>query len=135
MGTTLSANPLQFAAMRADARRGDDRRELRPHGASGGAAGDGLASGYRTAIVCPGMSPASARASSSSARPARCSNGGEAEAAHAPELEAAIHVALVNRGVLIAPFHNMMLVSPATDKAQVDRLVAAFGDIAAKLAA
>ena len=29
-------------------------------------------------------------------------------------LEAAIHVALVNRGVLIAPFHNMMLISPAT---------------------
>ena len=44
-------------------------------------------------------------------------NGGEAEAAHAPELEAAIHVALVNRGVLIAPFHNMMLVSPATHRA------------------
>jgi glutamate-1-semialdehyde 2,1-aminomutase len=62
-------------------------------------------------------------------------NGGEAEAAHAPELEAAIHVALVNRGVLIAPFHNMMLVSPATTARQVDRLVAAFGDVAAKLAA
>ena len=46
-------------------------------------------------------------------------------------LEAAIHVALVNRGVLIAPFHNMMLVSPATTRRQVDRLIAAFGDIAA----
>ena len=52
-----------------------------------------------------------------------------------PELEAAIHVALVNRGVLIAPFHNMMLVSPETKKEQVDRLVAAFGDIAERLAA
>ena len=62
-------------------------------------------------------------------------NGGEAEAAHAPDLEAAIHVALVNRGALIAPFHNMMLVSPATEKPQVDRLVAAFGDIAERLAA
>ena len=39
------------------------------------------------------------------------------------ELEAAIHVSLVNRGVLIAPFHNMMLVSPVTEKTQVDRLV------------
>ena len=44
-------------------------------------------------------------------------------------------VALVNRGALIAPFHNMMLVSPATTRRQVDRLVAAFGDVAASLAA
>jgi glutamate-1-semialdehyde 2,1-aminomutase len=29
---------------------------------------------------------------------------------------------LINRGVLIAPFHNMTLVSPATTPAQVDRL-------------
>ena len=62
-------------------------------------------------------------------------DGAEAEAAHAPALEAAIHVALVNRGALIAPFHNMMLVSPATTARQVDRLVAAFGDIAGALAA
>ena len=62
-------------------------------------------------------------------------NGGEAEAAHAPALEAAIHVALVNRGALIAPFHNMMLIPPATTRRQVDRLVAAFADIAAELAA
>jgi glutamate-1-semialdehyde 2,1-aminomutase len=55
--------------------------------------------------------------------------------AHAPELEAAIHVALVNRGVLIAPFHNMMLISPATSGAQVNRLITAFGAVAAKLAA
>ena len=52
-----------------------------------------------------------------------------------PDLEAAIHVALVNRGVLIAPFHNMMLVSPTTTKRQVDRLVRAFGEVAALLAA
>ena len=60
-------------------------------------------------------------------------NGGEAEGAHVPELEAAIHVALVNRGVLIAPFHNMMLVSPATKAGQVDRLVKAFGDIVGRI--
>ena len=67
--------------------------------------------------------------------PGPLQNGSEAEAAHAPRLEAAIHLALLNRGALISPFHNMMLVSPATGAAQVDRLVAAFGDIAAKLAA
>ena len=47
----------------------------------------------------------------------------------------AIHVALVNRGSLIAPFHNMMLISPATTARQVDRLVGSFGEIAAELAA
>jgi len=62
-------------------------------------------------------------------------NGGEAEAAHGPALEAAIHVALVNRGVLIAPFHNMMLVSPATTAQQVNRLIAAFAEVAGLLVA
>jgi glutamate-1-semialdehyde 2,1-aminomutase len=61
-------------------------------------------------------------------------NGTEAEAAHAPALEQAIHLALLNRGCLIAPFHNMMLVSPATTVAQVDSLVSAFEGVAASLA-
>ena len=30
---------------------------------------------------------------------------------------------LANRGILLAPFHNMMLLSPATQEGQVDRLV------------
>ena len=41
-------------------------------------------------------------------------NGTDAANAHAPALEQAIHLALVNRGCLIAPFHNMMLVCPST---------------------
>ena len=134
MGTTLSANPLQFAAMRATleevmteenyahmdhlARRLDagltaviDHHRLPWHVARVGA---------RVEFICA---------------PGPLRNGGEAEAAHVPELEAAIHVALVNRGVLIAPFHNMMLISPATAAAQVDRLIAAFSAVAARLAA
>ena len=43
-------------------------------------------------------------------------NGTQAEAAHAPALERAIHLALLNRGCLIAPFHNMMLVCPVDDR-------------------
>jgi glutamate-1-semialdehyde 2,1-aminomutase len=53
-------------------------------------------------------------------------NGSEAAHAHHPRVEAALHTGLLNRGTLIAPFHNMMLVSPATKKAQVDRLIASF---------
>jgi len=134
MGTTLSANPLQFAAMRATleevmteaayahmdrlARRLDaglsaviDRNKLPWHVGRVGA---------RVEFICA---------------PGPLRNGGEAEKAHAPELEAAIHVALVNRGVLIAPFHNMMLISPATTAAQVSRLIAAFAAVAARLTA
>lgn len=55
-------------------------------------------------------------------------NGGEAKAAMQPALEAAIHLFLANRGILLAPFHNMMLVSPVTTGDQIDRLVGAFAD-------
>lgn len=55
-------------------------------------------------------------------------NGGEAKAATHPELEAAIHLFLATRGILLAPFHNMMLVSPVTSDEQIDRLVGAFAD-------
>ncbi len=42
----------------------------------------------------------------------------------------AFHLYLINRGVLIAPFHNMMLISPVTESAAIDRLVAAVDDYA-----
>jgi glutamate-1-semialdehyde 2,1-aminomutase len=41
------------------------------------------------------------------------------------ELNHALHLYLINRGILIAPFHMMMLVSPATTRQQIDRLVVA----------
>lgn len=41
------------------------------------------------------------------------------------DLVDALHLWLINRGVLIAPFHNMMLVSPVTEDVAIDRLVAA----------
>jgi glutamate-1-semialdehyde 2,1-aminomutase len=40
-----------------------------------------------------------------------------------PVLERALHLYLLNRGVLITPFHNMMLVSPATTADQVRSLL------------
>ena len=55
-------------------------------------------------------------------------NGSEAEAAMRPDLEQALHLGLLNRGVLVTPFHNMMLASPATTEAQVDQLLTALGD-------
>jgi glutamate-1-semialdehyde 2,1-aminomutase len=54
-------------------------------------------------------------------------NGRESRAAMDHELEAAIHLYLLNRGVLITPFHNMMLCCPETGEQDVDRMVEVFG--------
>ena len=48
-------------------------------------------------------------------------NGGEAAAATDFELERFLHLYALQRGVLLTPFHNMALMSPATSKADVDR--------------
>ncbi len=47
-------------------------------------------------------------------------NGGEAHKARDPLLEAFIHLYLLNRGVLLTPFHNMALMCPFTTEADVD---------------
>ena len=56
-------------------------------------------------------------------------NGSEADAALDGELEQLIHLALLNRGVLITPFHNMLLACPDTDERDVAQLLAAFDDV------
>jgi glutamate-1-semialdehyde 2,1-aminomutase len=37
------------------------------------------------------------------------------------ELESYLHLYLLNRGVLITPFHNMVLISPATTAADIEQ--------------
>jgi glutamate-1-semialdehyde 2,1-aminomutase len=61
--------------------------------------------------------------------------GAESAAADDPELEEYLHLYLMNRGVLITPFHNMALMSPATTEEQVDRHTEVFGAAVAELAA
>lgn len=46
-----------------------------------------------------------------------------------PELESFTHLFMLNRGVLLTPFHSMMLLSPATQVADVERLLAVFGEL------
>lgn len=54
-------------------------------------------------------------------RPPR--NGAEAEAAFHDELQQALHLYLINRGILITPFHNMLLCCPDTGPNEVQRLL------------
>ena len=53
--------------------------------------------------------------------------GRESALAADHEIEEYLHLYLINRGVLITPFHNMALMCPATTPAQVDRHTQAFG--------
>lgn len=55
-------------------------------------------------------------------------NGGEAQKILDGELEQIIHLYLLNRGLLITPFHNMLLVCPDTTEADVARLLSVFDD-------
>jgi glutamate-1-semialdehyde 2,1-aminomutase len=61
--------------------------------------------------------------------------GTEAAAAHDSDLDALLHLYMLNRGILLTPFHMMALMSPATTEADVDRHTAAFAEAAAELAA
>jgi glutamate-1-semialdehyde 2,1-aminomutase len=60
-------------------------------------------------------------------------DGSEAAAGGDPELDRFIHLYLLNRGVLMTPFHNMALMSPATTEADVDAHTAAFDEAAAEV--
>ena len=65
------------------------------------------------------------------AEPAR--TGAEAFEGQDAELDPFIHLYLLNRGVLMTPFHNMALMSPATTAEDVDRHTEVFGQAADEL--
>jgi glutamate-1-semialdehyde 2,1-aminomutase len=132
MGTTLSANPMQFACLKATladvmTEKAYAHMEKLAKRLAGGlsavieakkAPWHVVRVGARVEVICA---------------PGPLRNGRDAALAHVPLMEGAVHVALLNRGCLIAPFHNMMLISPATKSRQVDRLIAAFDEVLSKL--
>jgi glutamate-1-semialdehyde 2,1-aminomutase len=61
-------------------------------------------------------------------------NGAEAAAAMDSELDALLHLYMLNRGILLTPFHMMALMSPATEPEQVERHTRAFAEATAELA-
>jgi glutamate-1-semialdehyde 2,1-aminomutase len=66
-------------------------------------------------------------------RPERPRNGSEAAEGQDHLLDRLIHLYALNRGVLLTPFHNMALMSPATSEADVDRHTEVFAAAAAEL--
>ncbi|WP_321926033.1 aspartate aminotransferase family protein [Paraburkholderia guartelaensis] len=125
IGTTLTANALSMSAMRATL------SEVMTDAAYAHmfALAERLASGLAATIARHALPWCVTRVGARTefqfcATPPR--NGSEARAAMDDELEHLLHLYLLNRGVLITPFHNMMLVCPETTEAEVDRLLAAF---------
>lgn len=123
IGTTLSANAMAITAMHAMLGQVitrhayahmlsmADRLVAQLNGVISTHALDWHVShvGARVELVCSAIPPR---------------NGSEARAGMDHTLESTVHLYLANRGILLAPFHNMMLVSPVTQAAQVDRLAA-----------
>jgi glutamate-1-semialdehyde 2,1-aminomutase len=122
MGTTLSGNALALACMRATL------EEVMTEAAYARmlALSQRLAAGLEKVIADHGLAwhvqRVGARAEWLFSARAPI-NGSEAAASFDHELERALHLYLLNRGVLIAPFHNMTLCSPVTEEAGVDKLV------------
>ncbi|HEY6396144.1 MAG TPA: aspartate aminotransferase family protein, partial [Solirubrobacteraceae bacterium] len=62
-------------------------------------------------------------------------SGAAGAAASDGPLERVLHLFLLNRGVLITPFHNMALMCPATTEADVDRHTEVFSELIDSLVA
>jgi len=132
IGTTLSGNALSLAAMKVML------SEIMTPKAYGLmlAGAERLVAGLRRVIAARGLAwsavQVGARVELVFANPPP-RNARQMRLALDYGLLEALHLFLINRGVLIAPFHNMMLVSPYTEDAAIDRLVAAVDDFAAAL--
>lgn len=134
MGTTLSANVLQFKAMRANLEEVMTPAAYQHMLPLSEKLARGIEGEIKRRNIPWHVSNVGARAEFVCA-PERPRNGTEAQAAMHGPVELAVHLYLLNRGLLIAPFHNMTLVSPVTTEAQVNRLVTTIGHCLDELAA
>ena len=122
MGTTLSANALAMHCMRANLEQVmtqaayDHMLPLAKR----------LADGFRGLIAKHDLKWSVTELGARSEFqfcPVSPRTGAEAEAAFHDELQMAIHLYLINRGILITPFHNMTLCCPSTSAEDVDKLI------------
>ncbi len=127
IGTTLAGNLLTMAAMRACLMDVMTEAAYRHMIALAGRLASGLSALLHARRLPWSIVRLGARVELVfRASPPR--TGAEARAALDDVLERALHLYLLNRGVILTPFHNMMLVSPATGEGDIDRLVALMGE-------
>jgi glutamate-1-semialdehyde 2,1-aminomutase len=122
IGTTLSGSKIQLALMRAVLETYFTREAFAPLIALAKKLEKGIADviikhsvpwhvvrvGARVEFMCT---------------PKRPQNGGEAAKVIHQPIDVAVHHYLLNRGVIVTPFHNMMLICPSTTEAHVNLLV------------
>jgi glutamate-1-semialdehyde 2,1-aminomutase len=126
MGTTLAANALALACLEASLDELMTPSNYQRMQETAAYLSEGLGHVFGAQELPWHVARVGARLEFGFGRPAR--NGAESEREAWPELEHAIHLYLLNRGVLLTPFHNMMLCSPVTTTTHVDRLLAHLHD-------
>lgn len=134
MGTTLSANALAMHCMRANL------EQVMTESAYAHMLGLSahLAQGLRRIIQkheLPWSVTELGARCEFQFRAAPPKTGAEAEAAFHDSLQQTLHLYLINRGILITPFHNMTLCCPDTAEADVDRLLATLDEALGELLA
>jgi glutamate-1-semialdehyde aminotransferase len=132
IGGTLAANVLQFAAMRATLGEvlTDDAFERMI------ALGERFEAGVQQTIDRHGLPWHVTRLGCRVEylfHAERARTGAQAAAAGDEGLDRLIHLYALNRGILLTPFHNMALMSPATTEADVDRHTEVFDAAAREL--
>ena len=134
IGTTLTANLLAMAAMRATLVHLLTPEVFAPMHARARHLAEGLRQTLARHRLPWCVTQVGARTEFQFC-PTPPRNGRDAGAAMDAALEHALHLGLLNRGVLITPFHNMMLVCPDTTDADVQALLDALDAVLTELTA
>lgn len=132
IGTTLTANALTLAALDAAL----EHLHTPASYAAMNRAADRLEAGLTDRLRAHGLPWTVTRLGARMELqflPAAPRNADDVRQHAQPELEACLHLFMLNRGVLLTPFHGMMLCSPATDESHVARLLAGFDHWLAEL--
>jgi len=132
VGGTLAGNALSTAAMRATLSQVLTEQAFAGMAELATRYADGVQASIDRHGLPWSISRLGARAEYRFASPAPRTGNASAAAAD-PELDEYLHLFLANRGVLITPFHNMALMCPVTDPADVDRHTELFAEAVAQL--
>jgi len=134
IGGTLSANAFAIHAVRATLAHVATEKAFEKMIAGADRMADGLEAAIKRHGLPWSVTRCGARAEMQF-MPHPPTKGSEAKAAVYWDLIAYTHLYLANRGILVTPFHNMMLVSPVTTAEDIDFLVEQWEACMAELAA
>ena len=133
IGGTLSANAFAINAIRATLTHVATEQAFEKMIAGANRMADGLEKAIKNYDLPWSVTRCGAR-SELQFMPHLPKNGSEAKASVYWDLISYTHLYLANQGVLVTPFHNMMLVSPVTTDEEIDLLLKTWENCMAELA-